>query len=219
MSGASADDLISPRSAARAAYATAALNVVAAAALLLVMKPGLPVEGSTLEARMAFVRERTVLWCGGWLLWHGATIALLAFYVGLAGTVGRRSPLASAVAVVCAGAGLAADFAAQSISMGLAPTLGPAAFEVAEGVVSVVSGYLGNGLYTLAGAILVWAGRAELPRPLVLLSLPAWVAGFALSAACLARSPAAQLASTAVLFPTFVLWSALVGRWLSARGS
>jgi hypothetical protein len=210
---------VSPRAAARAAFVAAGVHVVAAGAMLVALQPGLPVAGSALAARPAYVSALPVAWGLGWLVWHAADLALLALYVALAGQWGRRAPLRCGLALLLAGAGLADDLGAQAIYMGVAPRLGPEAFVVAETVTGVLTGYVANGLYTLAGMLLVWAGAAEMPRYLVAASLPVWAAGLGLCAASLAGSPAGQFGSVAVLMPTFVGWTLLLGRWLSARAS
>ncbi|HEY7061807.1 MAG TPA: hypothetical protein VII06_10020 [Chloroflexota bacterium] len=206
---------LAPRVAARAAYVAAAVHVVAAAAMLVLLQPGLPVAGSALAARMAYVGGQTGVWWLGWLAWHAADVALLAFYVALAGQWGRRAPLRCALALLLTAAGVADDLAAQAVYMGVAPRLEPEAFQVAELAAGLLTGYVANGLYTLAGLLLVWAGAAELPGYLVALSLPVWAAGLALSAATLMDSPGGQFWSVAVLMPTVVVWTALMGRWLS----
>lgn len=210
---------VSPRPAAHAAYVAAGLNLAAALAMLLVLQPGLPVIGSRLEDRIVYIHARPLVWWTGWLLWHAAAISLVGFYVGLAGQWGRRAPLVVTLALLCATAGLAADLMAEAIYMGIVPRLEPQAFVLAEGVTSVMTGYLGNGLYTVAGILLTWAGLRVLPTPLVWLAIPVWAAGLSLSAASLTGSTTGQFWSTAVLMPLFVLWSALVGRWLSSRAS
>jgi hypothetical protein len=88
-----------------------------------------------------------------------------------------------------------------------------------ESIAGVLTGYLANGLYTAAGILLTWAGARELPRAIVALGVPVWGAGLCLSGASLAHSASGQLWSTAVLMPLFVLWAALVGRWLKRSGS
>jgi hypothetical protein len=210
---------VSPRAAARAAYAAAGLNLLAALAMPLILQPGLPVPGSALADRLAYVRDHTALWGAGWIVWHAAAVALLAFYLGLAGRWGGRAPLRCGLALLCAAAGLAVDLAAEALYMGVAPRLTLDAFAVVEAAAGVLTGYVGNGLYTLAGVLLTWAGADELPRPLLALAVLVWGAGLALSAATLAQWPAGQLWSTVVLMPAFVLWTLLVGRWLAARGS
>ncbi len=102
---------------------------------------------------------------------------------------------------------------------GVAPRLGPEAFVMAEATAGILTGYVANGLYTVAGMLLVWAGAGELPRYLLLLSLPVWGAGLWLSAASLADSPSGQFWSVAVLMPALIVWTVLMGRWLGASVS
>ena len=73
-----------PKAVAKAAYLTAGLNLLAALAMATVLRPGLPVPGSLPEFRYDFIVTHRELWTAGWLLWHGAAISLLAFYVSLA---------------------------------------------------------------------------------------------------------------------------------------
>jgi hypothetical protein len=210
---------IPPRTAARAAYAAAGLNLLAALAMPLLLAPGLPVADSLPADRLAYLAAHTARWWAGWLVWHAAAIALLGFYLALAGRWGPAAPWRCALTLLCATAGLAVDLAAEAVYMGVAPRLGPEAFGVAEAAAGLLTGYVGNGLYTVAGILLTSAGAAELPRGLVALAVPVWLAGLALSAATLAGWAVGQLVSTAVLMPTFVVWAFLVGRWLDSRAS
>jgi hypothetical protein len=204
---------------ARTAYAAAGLNLLAAVAILLVLRPGLPAPGSLAEERLAFVQGHTGRWWAGWLAWHAAALALLAFYLALAARWGRRAPLRCRLAVLCAAAGLAVDLGAQGLTMGLAPRLSVQEFAVLEAAAGLATGYTGNGLYTTAGILLTWAGAGELPRPLLALAGLVWTAGVGLSVTSLVGSAAGQIASTAALMSSFVLWSFLTGRWLSRRAS
>jgi hypothetical protein len=58
---------ISVRVAATAAYAAAATNLIAAGAMLLLLRHGLPVPGSTPAERLRFITEHTTIWRTGWL--------------------------------------------------------------------------------------------------------------------------------------------------------
>jgi hypothetical protein len=210
---------VAPRAAGRAAFVAAGVHVVAAVAMLLWLQPGLPVAGSTVPQGMAYLAEHTVAWWVGWLIWQAADLALLAYYVGLAGRWWRGAPIRCGVALLGAAAGVGADVGAQAIYMGVAPRLDAQGFAVAEAVVGVLTGYVANGLYTVAGMLLVWAGARDLPRHLLLLSLPVWGAGVGLSAASLAGSATGQFWSVALLMPAFIVWSGLMGRWLTTRAS
>ena len=201
----------------RAAYAAAVLNLIAPLATLTLLRSGMPLPGNTLADRMAYVSSHTGAWRAGWLVWHAAAIALLVFYLALALRWWTRAPLRCGLALLCAGAGMAVDLGAQAVYIGVAPALEGGAYAVVERAAIVLTGYFGNGMYTLAGVLLVWAGATELPRRLVLLSAPVWAAGAALSAASLLDSATGQFWSTAVLLPALALWSVLTGRWLAGE--
>src|SRR5262249_32660495 len=145
--------------------------------------------------------------------------ALLGFYVALAVCWWRGAPVRCVLALLCATAGLAADLSGQGLSMGVSPRIRQEAFATAEEVTGVLTGYVANSLYTLGGVLLVGAGAPALPRRLLALSAVVWAAGVALGVAALLRSPAGQVWSTAVLMAAFVLWSALMGRWLNQCAS
>jgi hypothetical protein len=210
---------VSPRVASRVAYLTSALHVVAGAALLFLLQPGLPVAGTTVAARLTYVTDRTGAWSAGWMAWHLAALALLAFYVALAGQIGRDAPLRAMLALVCAAAGLAADLGGQAIYLIVAPGLPAPAFEVAEDAAEALTAYVANGLYTVAGILLVTAGARAMPGWLVAASVPVWAAGLGMSAAALAGSASGLSASGAVLVPAVAVWTALMARWLARRAS
>ncbi len=209
----------SSRVAGRVALLAAGLNLAAGLAMLALLRPGLPGPGSSVEARAAFVVANLITWWLGWLVWHAAALALLAFYVALAGRWWRRAPIRCGLALLCAAAALAVDLAGQALYVGLPPRLGVGELALLEAVVTILTGYVANGLYTLAGILLVWAGAAELPRGLVLLSVPVWAAGVALSITSLTLWAEGQIWSAAALVPLLALWAALVGRWLLRRAS
>ena len=208
-----------PRRAAGVAYFAAAANLVAGLMMALALKKGLPIPGNSFDDRIAFVREHTTLWRAGWLSWHAAAVELVLLVLVLASRFRGHAPVRATLAAVLAVAGLAADLAAEAIAMGVAPAVEPRDFLLVESMAGVLTGYLANGLYTVAGILLTWAGARELPRAVLALGVPVWGAGLWLSAASLAHSAAGQLWSTAVLMPLFVLWAALVGRWLKRSGS
>lgn len=182
------------------AYLAAALNALAAAAMLLLLRPGL-------LGDQVWIATHKPQWIVGWLLWQAAAIALVAFYSTLAVRFRERAPIRCQTALVVAGAGLAADLAAETYLM-----IRPDALRL----LAPLTGYLGNGGYTVAGALLLWAGARGLPRWLILLGVVTFAAGVALSAATLAQSQAAETVTTAMLMPLFVLWAFAMGRWLRA---
>lgn len=210
---------IPPRQSARIAYATAAVNLAAALMMLVALRPGLAVPGSFASDRISFVRRNLVLWWASWLTWHAAAVSLVLFLLLLAARFGRRAPIRAAIAALVSVVGLCADLTAEAIYMDVAPRLDEAGFRVAEAVAGILTGYLANGLYTVGGILVTWAGARQLPRSVVALAVPVWGAGLCLAAFSLIHSSLGQFWSTAVLMPLFILWAALVGRWLARRGS
>jgi len=210
---------ISPRVVAKSAFIASGLNFTAAIAMLLVLKPGLPVEGSTLTGRMEYLNLHLGAWWGGWLLWHAAAISLVAFFAALACLWRDQAPILTLLAPLLAAAGLAADICAEAIYMGVVPQLAPESFTIGENIAGVMTGYVANGLYTIGGILLTWAGARKLPQSLLLMAVPLWTAGLCLSAASLMHSTTGQFWSTAILMPLFISWTFLVGRWLNRRKS
>jgi hypothetical protein len=154
------------------------------------------------------------LWRTGWLAWHAAALTLLALLVVLAFRARRTAPLVSVVALVCATVGIAADLSAEAMLMGVLPSVGRTAFAAVERASLLLTGYVGNGLYSLAGALLTAAIYRQLPRAVAILAAVVWGAGFFLSAATLVDAARLQVAATAVLMPAFVVFAALLARWL-----
>jgi len=180
------------------AYLASALNALAAAAMMFLLRPGL-------LGDRAWIAAHRASWISGWLLWQAAAIALVAFYVVLSIRWRERAPVRTRLAPLVAAAGLAADLAAETMLM-----IEPATVRIA----SALTGYLGNGLYTVAGILLLTAGARGLPRFLVLLGGATFAAGIALSATSLAEWQTGEMAATAALMPLFVIWSFAMGRWL-----
>ncbi len=166
-----------PRRAARVAFFAAAANLVAGLMMVLALRKGVPIPGNPFDARLAFVREHTALWRAGWFSWHAAAIGVVLLVLVLASRFRGRAPVRATLAAVLAVAGLAADLAAEAIAMGVAPTVEPRDFLLVESMYGVLTGYLANGLYTVAGILLTWAGARELPRAVLALAVPLWGAG------------------------------------------
>jgi hypothetical protein len=209
-----------PKSASsQAAYLAAGVNLLAALMLLLVLRNGLPVSGAPVDERLSYIESHAGLWRAGWIIWSAAAITLVAFFVALAARFWAGAPLLCGLALVCAAAGLAADLSAEALYVSAAAGVSARVYAEIEPIASLLTGYVGNGLYTLAGILLLWAGWRKMPRPLALLALPLWLAGIALTISSLIASTAGQIWSTAALMPLFILWTALMGRWLQSPRS
>src|SRR4029079_19213039 len=92
------------RQAARMAYFSAAANALAALSMVTVLRPGLPEPGSIIGDRMAYVASHPAAWQSGWVCCHIAALSLVGLYVCLALRWQQRQPLATTLALICAGA-------------------------------------------------------------------------------------------------------------------
>jgi hypothetical protein len=207
---------ISSRAARKIAFLTAAANALAGLAMLFVLRMGLPPEG--LSVRSAFILSHRVAWRLEWLSWNVAAITLLALFLALASRWRKEAPFLCGLAIVVAAAGLAADLGAEGLLAGFTgSTLHDLSLVQSEAL--LLTGYVGNGLYTVAGILLTAAGRKELPKGLLGLAGLVWVTGLWLSAATLLGSSTGEAVSTAILMASFVLWAALLGRWFGSLES
>jgi hypothetical protein len=203
----------------RLAYLSAALNAVASVVMVTVLRAGLPGGSDTAGQRLIFIQSHVWQWRVGWLTWNLAALSLLALYFALGRVAGTQGNLLVRLALIFATAGLAGDLSAETLIMGLEPSLSASAFAVAERATLLLTGYLGNGLYTLAGAMLTWSLRRALPRWLVAVAIALWAAGFALSVATLIDSTAGEIVTTGMVMVLFVGWAGLVGRWAQQSAS
>lgn len=207
---------ISSGAARRIAFLAAAANALAGLAMLFILRMGLPPEG--LSVRSTFISSHLVVWRLGWLSWNIAAITLLALFLALASRWSKEAPLLCGLAIVVATAGLAADLGAESLLAGFTgSTLHDLSLVQSEAL--LLTGYVGNGLYTVAGIFLTAAGRKELPTELLALASLVWAAGLWLSAATLVESSSGEAASTGILMASFVLWAALLGKWFGSLES
>jgi hypothetical protein len=191
------------------AWLAAVAHVVAAAAMVLLLREGLPPAPD--EQRLAFITSHRIAWTGGWLTWQLAVLSLIALYAVLAKRIGGAVPLA-ALAIGTAGASI--DVATQMRYIAVLPQLRGDAFALLDRELEAMTGYAANGLYTLAFVLFVAAGWRAMPRLANVLSGPIAVSGFALAVAALQHNAPIELLSSAILFPLFTLWTILIARWL-----
>jgi small multidrug resistance pump len=192
---------------ASAPYVCAAVNLAAILAMAAFLRLGTEVVPSVAD-RVAYILRHPVLWRAGWAVWIAAALSLVGFYAWW-GSFLRRSTWA-VVALGVAAAGLACDLFAESLLIGWVPRdygrIAPLA--------TLMTGAAANGLYTLAGITLTIATRSLRGFGLAL-TWAVWLAGGALTASALARSPLAIAVSTGVLFALFCPWTVWLGRVLA----
>jgi hypothetical protein len=184
---------------ATVAFFAAAAHLVAAAAMLLVLRHGLPPASG--DARLEYMQLHRGLWTLGWMSWQLAAISLIAFYAVLA----LRFRGALSVAAMClAAAGLSIDWVCETRYMLL----------TVDAEVDTLIGYAANGLYTIALALLVVAGFDELPRRARVVAAPIVGSGLGLAVASLLGADKTAIAASAILFPLLVVWLMMIGLWL-----
>ena len=186
-----------------APWLCAGLHAAAMLVLLLVLRHG----GQAGDDPVAFVREHTVAWRAGWAVWMASAMSLVAFYAWWGGRG----------AVLLAAAGMACDLAGEGLFIGrLTEVTDPDLFASVLQRGTLLTAGAANGLYTLGGVLLTLRSRG-LPRPVLAAQWVTWAAGGAMTVSALAGSTAGLVASSAVLFPLLVAWTAWMAlRW---RGS
>jgi hypothetical protein len=191
------------------AWLAAATHVVASAAMLLLLRRGLP--GFPEEERLAYIATHRAAWLFGWFLWQVAAVSLIAFYATLAL---RFRGVLSITAMGASIAGLSLDIACESRYMAVLPELRGDAFAQLDRELEVLIGYGANGLYTLALILFVFAGWRVLPKAALALAGPVAATGVALALASLRGDPRLETITSAILFPLFTLWLIIIALWM-----
>jgi hypothetical protein len=207
---------ISPGASRRIAFLAALANLLAGALTLFVLRQGLPPR--SLADRAAFISSHAILWRLGWLGWSVAAVTLLGLFLALAGRWRTEAPVLCGLGIVVATAGLAADLSAEALLAGFTRSTLPN-LSLVQSEAFLLTGYVGNGLYTVAGILLTVAGRKELPTHVLAMGGLVWAAGLWLSVATLAGSTTGQTVSTGIVIASFVVWAGLLGRWFGSLES
>ena len=190
------------RRAAHAAFACAALNAGASAAMLLFLRPGLPPS----TQRLDFIQQSTLPWRASWALWMITAFSLAAFYFSF-----QRATGGPRIAVWIALAGLLPDLGAEAVYIVRYPSLAAADLEGHDRLCAILSATLGNGAYTAAWHLLTRG--AGLPRASLLLSVPGIAAGYLMALSGTVHWVPGLAVSTAVALPAFTLWALVAGRF------
>jgi hypothetical protein len=199
-------------------------NAIASAAMLVAIRPG-SAAVSDPAARFHYLTAHPIRWTVAWCTWIPAAVSLLLFFIMLALALNPAHRRLAWMAVALGALGLVPDVAAEIMAIVLPPRLADVysrpdisvldrlrlVDELArvDRFIAVLSGFIGNGLYTFAGLLLngIAFRTPDFPRWLACAGLPVWAAGLALSASALADSARGMVVSTAVLMPAFILWT------------
>jgi hypothetical protein len=192
---------------AAAPYACAFLNLTAAGALALVLRPGTEVSPDA-ASRIAYMTNHELLWRAGWTCWIAAALSLLAFYAWW----GARLPAWGwgVAALALASTGLVFDLTAESLLIAWLPK----DYATVAPVTSLLTGGPGNGLYTIAGAALT-LGTPGLKGWFLTWTWTIWAAGFGLSAFTFAGNFLGVAVCSGLLFTLFCPWVVVLGRKLA----
>jgi len=191
------------------AWLAAATHIVASAAMLFLLREGLP--GFDEAHRLAYLQAHRLEWTGGWMTWQLAVLSLIALYSAL--TIRFEGTLA--LTGLAAGiAGMAIDLATQMRYIAILPRLRGEAFALLDRELEMLTGYAANGLYTVGFALIVIAGWRSMPVLANVLAVPVTLSGFALSAAALMHDARLEMITSAILFPLFTLWIIVIALWL-----
>jgi len=184
-------------------WACAAINALAALALLFALRGGTEAISSLVE-RATYIAEHTTLWRAGWAVWMMAAVSLVGFYAWWGAWTASTSwaVVATAVALL----GLACDLLAESFFIGWLP----ARIETLAPLGSLLTGGAANGLYTIAGIILT-LGTRSLRGLLRIWAWAIWVSGFALTVCTVIGSTTGMAISTAALMLLLCPWIAAFG--------
>jgi hypothetical protein len=186
-----------------------------------VLRYGLETNPAVLD-RVEFLQQHRLAWTLGWLTWQAAALSILWYFFCFVRAHQPQSADENPVlklAVVLAAAGIVPDLIAESLWMAVLPELAkgvsktPAAdftqlerFELLHRCAVVLSGYLANGLYTLATIIATWSTRRTYALPITASGMAVGVFGTVLSASALVNSASGMFWSNVGLLPAILIW-------------
>jgi hypothetical protein len=173
-----------------------------------------------ISSRISYITNNELLWRAGWVCWIAAALSLLAFYAWW----GARLPAWGwgVAALAIASTGLLFDLTAESLLIAWLPK----DFARVAPVTSTLTGGPGNGLYTVAGAVLTLGSRrlkavpayedkAMINGSFLAWTWTIWAAGFGLSAFTFAGNFVGVAVCSGVLFTLFCPWAVVMGRKLA----
>jgi hypothetical protein len=144
-------------------------------------------------ARRAFIAAHSFTWRLAWFIWMAGAISLGGFLCWWAAR--SPKPRLARTALLIGFAGILADFFADALFISWSLVR----------FTSIVSQVVANGLYSIAGGILMFASAPMRPW-FRAWGWTAWLAGFALAIAGALRWDAAIVASAGLLLATFTSW-------------
>lgn len=216
----------------RAAIIALVVNLVASLLLAIFLRAGVD-RSIPIAERLAFITTWPGLWIASWFAWIAAALTLIHFFVhwalwldeSLDGT--RRGLILFATLI--GSLGLMSDTLAETLFSGLLPQLAreyvntgavstalPRTIVVWERLATLMTGFLGNGLYCIGGFLLNLVSLSATTRSAAFkFGISVWLSGFALSAASFADHNIGMIATSASTMALFVLFCAAIAVSLS----
>lgn len=155
-----------------------------------VLKPGLISDQTDIEFRSQFILQNLHAWQLGWSCWIVAALCLLGFFTLLLDFIPASST--KKLGFLLVGLGTLPDISAEILfawvipeSIILDPSLKSA--QLLELIAFYLTGFLGNGFYSIGGLLLTIAllQNPLMNKYLVYAGIPAWLFGLGLSVACI----------------------------------
>ncbi len=182
----------------RAPRTCAVVHVVTALATLLWIRGGSEAVADP-GARAAFIAGHVATWRAGWTLWMIAAVTLVGFYCWWASRSDK--PRLAGAALGVAFAAIAADFFADALFIAWMPDR----YADVARVTTFVSEVVANGLYSVAGAMLMLASP-RMPAAFRLWGWSIWLSGFAMAAFGAVPWDPGIVGASAVLLALFIPW-------------
>lgn len=185
--------------------------VVACYQMAFILKPGLISDRSSIQFRSDFILQHLDQWQIGWGWWMLAAICLLGFFTILLDFIPESS--SKKLGYLLVGLGTIPDITAEILFAWVLPkaiildsTLQSA--DLLEFTAFYLTGFLGNGLYSLGGLILTFGllKNPTINRGLIYGGIPAWLFGLGLSYACINQSFLGSTICTGLAMVWSSLW-------------
>lgn len=210
-----------------AAVIALVVNLVASLLLLFFLRSGVD-RSIPIAERLAFITTWSGLWIACWFVWIAAALTLIHFFVHWAlwldETLDGKHRGLTLFATLIGSLGLMSDTLAETLFSGLIPQLardyvntGATATELLQTIVlwerlaTLMTGFLGNGLYCIGGFLLNLVSLSSTTRATAFkFGISVWLSGFALSAASLADHNIGMIATSASTMALFVLFCAAI---------
>jgi hypothetical protein len=180
------------------------VHIAAAAVTLAWIRGGSEAEPDSI-ARASYIADHATTWRLAWFVWMIAAISLIGFYSWWAAKSAR--PRLALTALFFGFAGIAVDFFADALFIGWIPE----SYATYAQFTTTMSEVVANGLYSVAGIILMFASPPMRPW-FRAWGWTVWMAGIALSIAGALRWNEAIVVASALLLTTFIPWV-----WLASR--